>query len=157
MGTKVKKVTVDIKAERFLNKVVAYIGKRFSHSGKLLSGFVFADDLSGDVMLYSSKRAGLYPIGSLLNAKITKSQRMDFNAFEQTGDVVSDYLVEQWSAEDAVARRAKTNESARARMVKEHRGAWLTVLEPLRRQYWNASAMERRALKQLLIEWLDTP
>jgi len=149
------------KKERFFNKQIVYVGKRLGGKAsalKLLDAFVMADDLDGDAMLYKSGRGrGLYPVGAIINAKLTKSHRIDFSSFEQTDDYVSDELINEWGAEDSVARRTQVNESSRKKMTKENREAWLTALEPLRRQYRNATTPQRRALRQLVLEWLDTP
>ncbi len=147
--------------ERWFNKQIVYVGKRLggkANALKLLDAFVMADDLDGDPMLYKTGRGrGLYPVGAIINAKLTKSQRIDFGSFELSDDYVSDERIEQWGAEDSVARRAQANESSRKKMIKKHREQWLEALEPLRRQYRNATYPQRRALRQLVLEWLDTP
>ncbi len=134
-----------------------YMGRRYNGKN-LVDVFIREDDLpDGETLNYRAARRCRWTIGAMYQGNLNPKNTLDFSTLEYIeNEEIDDVRVIEWSAEDAAARRAKQNESARERVSKEHRQAWLTKLEPLRVQYRRMTIPERRALRQLLIEWLET-
>ena len=137
-------------------KKIAYCWRRTSRNGGLLfDTFVLVDESLDDLISYKAARRCRFIIGQIYNGKIDDDHTIDFQSFETIDDDrASNTLIDEWSAEDAAARRTKLNESARKKLQAEYRNKWLEKLEPLRRQYQGMTACNQRAMRQLLLEWI---
>jgi len=136
---------------------IAYCGKRRTLKGKLLDAFALVNDSTDedDLLMYKAARRCSYVIGAIYTANIDSDGRCDFSSIEIEDETMCADLICAWSTSDATARRAQENESVREKMQTQNRHKWLEALEPLRRQYRNMTIPQRRATKQLLIEWLE--
>lgn len=135
---------------------IAYCGRRNSAEGTLLDAFLMVDEAGSDFLHYKAARRCLFVIGQVYDGKISDDHTIEFSSFKAIDDrMVSTKNIAEWSAADAVARRTKENESARRKMQGEHREKWRERLEPLRWQYREMTAPQRRAMRQLIIEWLE--
>jgi len=142
--------------DKMTNRQIAYCGRRLSHKQQLMDAFAIVGELD-DLLFYKAARRCPFVIGQIYNAKISPTHTMDFSSFEEDCDNrVPDGIAIEWSTKDAVSRRAKENESSRTKAQKECRQRWLEVLEPIRMQYRQMSAPKRRALRQLIIEWIES-
>lgn len=142
-------------AKRMTKRLIAYCGKRRYSSGKMLDAYVLMDGPMEDLLFYTASRRARFVIGQIYEGKVSVDHTTDFSSFEATADIIESSLLAKWSAEDAVARRTHQNESARKKLQKEHRQSWKEVLEPLRGQYRRMSLSQRRAMQQLIVEWLN--
>ena len=143
-------------SKRMKRRHVWYAGRRMNDRGKFLDLFVTADDEAKELH-YSAKRRCDWCIGNRYSVLLSDSGTLDFGSFEvEKAGKASDELIDAWSVQDASARRAKQNEGARKRLERERREQWMEALEPLRRQYRAMSFSQRRAMRQLIIEWLKS-
>lgn len=136
-----------------------YIGRRISSNGKkLLDAFVRSNDLDTP-MCYAAQRVCRWTIGDSYLGLIDKDNSLTLGSleFKESGsdDPELKERIIEWAIQDVAARRAKQNESARSKVQKERRESWMEALEPLRREYRQMSSPQRRAMRQLIIEWLD--
>lgn len=140
-------------AKRFYKKQIAYAGKRIQN-GRLYASFQFMGRENESLKLYRPKRDP-YIIGQIYDCKLSKDDTLDFNSMKATDEYVDEDLILAWSTRDAADRRAQSNESAGKKLQKKRRDYWLERLEPLRREYRTMGYAQRRAIQQLLIEWLN--
>jgi hypothetical protein len=80
-------------------------------------------------------------------ARLINAEPTDYHATEQE--------IAGWSIQDTAARTSKHMHGTHNRLIKERREAWKEGMRSLRYEYKNMSAQERRAMRVLVIEWLE--
>jgi hypothetical protein len=137
-------------------KKIAYCGRRLGKGSVMFDAFVLIDESDDALLYYKAARVCRFIIGQIYNGKITEDHTIRFDSLEAIPDELAfPGRITEWSADDAVARRTKINESTRKKLQAEYRAKWLEDLEPLRNQYRRLNAGERRAMRQLVIEWIE--
>lgn len=146
-------------------RALVYCGRRFwdekAHD-------IFAEwlpdtktDSDGDVGPEHSyevkKKRREFAIGTVYIGVCDEEFSCDFSTFEPTGDTSTGFQITGWSARDTAARRAKYVHGTRKRLTIDMRASWLDAMEPLRWQYRKMTLMEQRAMRQLVLEWLEIP
>jgi hypothetical protein len=135
---------------------LAYMGQRL-HNNKLADYFVSPDDLDGDPSAFQvGRKARHLVIGWVYTIPVTHDGLFTLSDAKAVEGLDVEELVSQgWSAADNAARRAKGNESARDKLIKTHRDAWREGMSALRDEYRYMTNPQRRAMRQLVIEWLE--
>jgi hypothetical protein len=150
------------KKTKFTKRRVAYRGQRFdgkklSHSFEIvhIEGGHKPED-TGRECSYPVKRGSpTFIIGQLYDVPMNLSYTAKLHDAEQTDFFVDAEQIEQWSARDAASRHAKHVAGTRNRLIKDRREAWLEGMLSLRIEYCQMSFAERRAMRQLVLEWLE--
>lgn len=140
--------------------LLVFVGHRIS--SKLQLQIVFAtvsDPKNEDDYLYFKKPRGgdRYVIGWTYEIRTPEPGRYGINDGKRVDspERQPEELVAKWSMLDATARRTRDNESARKAASEKQRDAWLKAMAPLREEYRHMSAAQKRAMRQLIVEWLS--
>ena len=148
--------------DEFTLRRVVYVGRRLDRDGKISDHFEIAsvegypDDLTGRELSYTvGRNRPSFVIGQLYDVPLTEDFTVRLHDAEPTDYFADSDDIEKWSALDAAARHAKHVAGTRKRLEKEHRERWLEGMTNLRFAYASMSVAERRAMRQLVLEWLE--
>ena len=147
-------------ADKEAARAMVYCGRRFEDGTvrEVFAEWLPDDPQVGDEHAYSGvKKMPRFAIGEVYVGACDENFRVDFSTFEATGDTASDFQIAGWSARDTAARRAKYVHASRRKLQGARRKHWMDTLDPLRREYRLMSLMEQRAMRQLVLEWLEVP
>jgi len=137
-----------------------YIGRRIGGDNKAADVFITDPDDDDTKFFFKAFSHG-FAIGKRYDIKNpSKGQYRIGGIIPEISagfEELPDSLVSEWSALDASTRRAVVDASARSKLIRDQKDTWKQALEKagLRRIYWGMSPTQQRAMRSLVIEWLE--
>lgn len=148
------------KQKKFSTRDVVYIGRRCANDGDISDVFHLliensVDHALGDQLSYRVRARRQFAIGYAYKMEISDDLTAKLGSAEMVTTHFSPKVIAEWSAADAAARRAKADFLATKKLQTNQRDRWREAMEPLRSQYRRMTRVERRAMRVLVVEWLE--